>query len=488
MASTNGKPRMSSEDLALMAHLMRRAGFGEPRDGIEAYVAKGYEATVEELLHLGDHQAMPDDLIRRYHSDLSDMKGGGPPPANWLYRMVTTKAPLQEKIALFWHGIFATGFSKITNGKDLMDQIQMFRRYGLGSFQTLLLELSKDPSMIIWLDNHDNHNGAINENYGRELLELFSMGVGNYTEQDIKECARAFTGWTIGNTEYMVECARNNSTWPYGRIAMHSEYRPEDHDDGEKVFLDQRGRFNGEDVIDIICQQPATARFISRHMYSFFVADEPPVPQWPYVPPRDPEAIETLSQTYFESHYDVRSMLRVLFNSDFFRSEKSWYEKVKSPAELVVGVLRLSGGLEWPQYEIPSQSGRMAYMGQALTNPPSVEGWHQGVEWIDSGALVERVNFATEHLGDLTKLGVRAIIDRLEADYGGVLSPDRLVQGCLDLMGAISVSENTRSALVEHASRAGDLRLSEPGPGEEPGRRVAEMVQLVATTPEFQRA
>ena len=131
--------------------------------------------------------------------------------------------------------------------------------------------------------------------------------------------------------------ALRDSIWPYGRLSWHFEYRPEDHDDGEKEFLGHRGRFNGEDIVDIICQQPATARFISRHMYHFFVADEPPVPQWPYTPPRDPEAIETLSQAYFDSDYDIHSMLRALFNSEFFRSESSWYEKVKSPAELVAG-------------------------------------------------------------------------------------------------------------------------------------------------------
>ena len=191
--------------------------------------------------------------------------------------------------------------------------------------------------MIIWLDNQDNHKGAINENYGRELLELFSMGVGNYTEQDIKECARAFTGWTIANREYMELRSQRDSDWPYGRISWHFEFHPEDHDDGEKEFLGQRGNFNGEDIVDIICQQPATARFISRHLYSFFVADEPPVPEWPYTPPADEKAIDALSRAYFDSGYDVGAMLRVLFNSDFFKDAGARYRKVKSPVELVPG-------------------------------------------------------------------------------------------------------------------------------------------------------
>ena len=310
----------------------------------------------------------------------------------------------------------------------------------MGSFKTLLVELSKDPAMILWLDNHDNHTGAINENYGRELLELFSMGVGNYSEQDIKECARSFTGWTIGNTRYMETKSRRDSVWPYGRIAWHFEYRPEDHDDGEKEFLGQRGRFNGEDVIDIICQQPATARFISRHMYHFFVADEPPVPQWPYEPPRDPEAIEMLSRAYFDSNHDIRYMLRLLFTSGFFRSKESRYAKVKSPAELMAGVLRLTGEFEEPRFEMPARALQMGYMGQQLINPPSVEGWRQGTEWIDSGTLMERINFATEQLGARNNPGVKAMIDAITAEGPEVMSPERLVEVCLDQTGAISVS------------------------------------------------
>ena len=194
---------MASGDVELIAHLMRRGGFGASRRELAGYAAGGYEAAVEDLLDTDNADPMPDDVIRRYHPDQSAMMyPNGSAPA-WLYRMMSTKSPLEEKVALLWHGIFATGYPKITQGKVLSDQTRMFRHHGLSSFKKLLVELSKDPAMIVWLDNHENHDGAINENYGRELLELFSMGVGNYTEQDIKECARAFTGWTLGNTDYM---------------------------------------------------------------------------------------------------------------------------------------------------------------------------------------------------------------------------------------------------------------------------------------------
>ena len=167
---------MSNQDIALMAHLMRRAGFGASRSELEEYVAKGYEATVEELLNPGDPQNLPDDIIRRYHVDQSELRQLDGAGANWMYRMITTKCPLEEKGALFWHSLFATGYSKLNQARSLLNQIDMFRRHGLGRFDNILVELSKDPAMIIWLDNNDNHKGAINENFGRELLEAFLDG------------------------------------------------------------------------------------------------------------------------------------------------------------------------------------------------------------------------------------------------------------------------------------------------------------------------
>ena len=479
---------MATDDVRLMAHLLRRAGFGATRRELERYESQGYEAAVDELLAPAEPGRMGDDLVRRYHHEYSGLMGQTGPGATWLYRMISTDNPLQEKMALFWHGLFATGYPKITNGKVMLDQLRMFRRYGLGSFKTLLVELSKDPAMIIWLDNQDNHTGTINENYGRELLELFSLGVGNYTEDDVKECARAFTGWTIGNMEYMKLRAIRDSIWPYGRISWHFRYREEDHDDGEKTFLGETGRFNGEDIIEIICRQEATAKFLARHMYHYFVADEPPVPQWPYTPPRDPAAVDALAQAYFDSGYDIRAMLRVLFTSDFFRSQDTWYEKVKSPADLMAGVLRLTGEYRMPERDFVGESQRMTFMGQQLTNPPSVEGWHQGTEWVDTGTLVERINFATGHLGKIDAPGVRSMIRGVCSQAEGPISPEGLVDACLDQMGARTVSDDTRESLLAFASKRGDLEVAGREPDEEAQRRVAEMLQLVAATTEFQRA
>ncbi len=474
-------------DLQLIAHLTRRAGFGASREQLERYAEIGYDATVDELLNPASRDSMSDHLIRRYHHEQSGMMGQLSPGSYWIYKLATSTDPLQEKMALFWHGIFATGYPKITQGKVLSDQIRMFRRYGMGSFRKLLTELAKDPAMIVWLDNHDNHKGAINENFGRELLELFSMGVGNYSEDDIKEASRAFTGWTIGNAEYMSLRAERDSIWPYGRIAWHFRFDSDDHDAGEKEFLGHRGNLTGEEIVDIICKQEAAARFISRHMYHFFVADEPPVPQWPYVEPQDPEAIDILSKAYFEGDGDISHMLRVLFTSDFFKSQDSWYARVKSPAELVAGVLRLTEEFRRPKRQIVERQQQMTWMGQYLINPPSVEGWHEGLEWIDTGTFVERLNFASSQLGNTAHPGIRSLIERVATNGGSAVAPSTLVDRCLDEIGMLSISDETRAGLIAYASAGGDL-IANPELDAETEQRIAQLLQMIAATHEFQRA
>ena len=471
---------MVDQDVALIAHLMRRAGFGATQDEIEEYVAKGYDSVVEELLYPTDPQNMPDDIIKRYHVDQSEMRHAAHGVGYWMYRMITTRCPLEEKIALFWHSLFATSFSKLNHARAMINQIEMFRRHGLGRFPTLLVELSKDPAMTFWLDNQDNHKGTINENYGRELLELFSMGIGNYTEQDVKECARAFTGWTLENAEWMAYCANQDSIWPYARIDWHFEYRDHDHDDGEKTFLGETGRFNGEDVIDIIARQEATARFICTRLFQYFAADE--------VDEEGEQLVQTMMQSYLESGYEIRSVLRTLFSSDYFKSDRVHFARVKGPAELLVGAVRLAGSYRQPTLAIRQLALQVSFMGQGLLQPPTVEGWHEGSEWIDSGSLVERVNFAAKELGNIENPGVQGMIERLATQNGGVLPPRELVDRCLELLGPISVSDDTHASLVRYASKAGDVDLAQRQPGDEAEQQVGNLLRLIASTREFQLA
>ncbi len=465
----------SREEIALMGHLMRRAGFGTARGELQERVDKGYEATVEEFLHPEWFDPIDEDLLYRF---LPGYEGALGPPLNqadWVYRMVNTERPLEEKMALFWHQLFATGNSKVDNPPELTQQIAMFREFGLGKFRDLLVELARNPAMIFWLDNNGNHRGAINENWGRELLELFSMGVGNYSEDDIKEASRAFTGWTIGP-----KIPRN----PLGRFYWSFEYRPEDHDDGEKTFLGHTGNLDGQDVIDIVVKQPATARFLARHLYNFFVADEPQVPSWNITPPNDPDAIDQLIAAYDESDGDIRAMLRALFNSKFFKDAR--FSRVKSPAELVIGTARLAGNFEGPRPGFNSLAFECAYQGQELLNPPSVESWHTGTEWIDGGALVRRVNFAANLLGDVTLPGVQLIIGDLR--NMGPLDPGGFVNGCLDLVGPMEVSEATRAELLDMAREGGDLLWDTEANIRESEKRAGVMLALIAASRDYQFA
>ena len=465
---------MADQDIALMAHLMRRAGFGAPYAELEARVAKGYEATVEELLHPEAQPELDLDVMMRYKTEWVSKAGLEGQQEEWAFRMINTKRPLEEKIALFWHGILCTGHAKCENPKQQEFEIDMFRRDGLGSVHDLLLGLAEDPAMVFFLDNCMSHKDAINENWGRELLELFSMGVGmdnhpNYSEDDVKEAARAFTGWTVANAM---------PRYPYGRYSSQFIYDPRDHDNGEKTFLGETGNWNGEDIIRIIAKHPGTARFISRHLYNFFVADEPQVPAWQHTPPRDPELIKMLEDEYFKSNYNIRSMLRVLFNSDAFKNAR--FQKVKSPAETVAGTMRLVGDFTFPKPGLNALALTIRYMGQDLLNPPTVEGWHTGREWIDSGTLVERINFTADNVGNVNLPGVRAIIDRLRSE-GPTLSPERLVDGCLEQLGAYELAEETRHELVTLARSEGEIQTG----ADNFSTRVAQMLQSIVATTEY---
>ncbi len=467
---------MADKDIALMAHLMRRAGFGASRSELEERVARGYDATVEELLRPEEQDEVDMlDLIRYQPWTWKPGTIQGMGNASWTYRLVNTPAPLEEKIALFWHQVFATGVSKVDHWDEIMDMVDMFREKGLQSYRDLLREVAMNPAMIYWLDNNENHADAVNENWGRELLELFSMGVGNYTEDDVRECSRAFTGWTI---------TPKLPRFPMGRFDWYFEYRDEDHDHEEKFFLGHSGRFNGEDIIDIICRQPSTARFLARHMYNFFVADEAQVPAWSVTRPRDPEAVGVLEKALIDNDYEMRPVLRLLFKSDFFKEAR--FSRMKSPAEVVIGTLRLAGGSEFPAPGFGILSRQTGYMGQDLMNAPSVEGWHTGSEWINSGSLMRRTNFFADVMGDLERPGVQAIVSDLRAM--GDMSPGEFVDTCLAIMGPLEVDDRTRSELLSHAAEGGDLRWDSRGDIDTSTERVSEMLQLIVSVRDYQFA
>jgi hypothetical protein len=286
----------------------------------------------------------------------------------WAERMLITPRPLQEKLTLFWHNHFATSQEKVQRHQLMLGQIEMLRRRANGNFRELLIGIAQDPAMLIWLDNKDNVKGKPNENFAREVMELFSMGEGQgYTDKDIREMARAFTGWTM---------TKDDTVQDVGRFIDD----PAKHDDGVKCFLGASGNFNGSDAIDIILKQPAPPRFISKKLYRYFVRED--ISQ---------ELNEKLAQLLLDSNYELKPLLKTIFLSRDFYGEASHGAQIKSPAHLLVSTYRKLGLKSIPG--IPDFNDTMATLGQSLLQPPNVAGWAGGKAWINPATLLARGNF-----------------------------------------------------------------------------------------------
>ena len=464
----------NTEDIALISHLIRRGGFGAPRTEINEHAERGYDATVEWLLDPDSEPEVDTASLYRYHPDAERpfrLANG----MEWLYRMVTTQRPLEEKMALFWHQVFATGENKVESVYEIAQQIQMFREHGLGNYRELLLSLAQNPAVLYWLDNQENHKRAPNENWGRELMELFSMGIGNYTEKDVYEASRAFTGWAFDTKIHWLLWGPH--LWNY-------EFHAEDHDATDKTLFGHSGNLDGTDVIDLIVQQPSCHVFIARHLYNFFVADEPQVPAWPIEPPRDPEAIRDICGVFVNSDYNLKPVLRAIFTSDFFKEAS--FKRVRNPAEVFAGTLRVTGSFPEPHPGWENISLEPSYMGQQLYDPPSVEGWHTGHEWINSGAFVQRVNFMADQLGDASLPGVQDIIRRIASSNGKGMSPDQLVDGCLEQMGPLQVKDSTRRELIDFVQSETDQISWHNGDYEKGADVTCKVLALIAGTREYQ--
>ena len=371
--------------------------------------------------------------------------------------------------------MFATGNSKVDNYDQLLEQIDLFRKRGMGNYRDLLLTIAKNPTMIFWLDNNQNHGTAVNENWGRELLELFSLGAGNYTEVDVREASRAFTGWTFETKIPRL---------PYGRFPWKFEYRPEDHDDGVKTFLghtrqlQRRGHHRH--------RRAAAGLRASSSAGTCTTSSSPMSRRYP--PGRsNRRATRRRSRCWrrcsSDSKCEIKPVLRTLFNSDFFK--KARYQHLKSPAEVVVGTLRLVGGYELPKPGYGELSMQPSYMGQDLLNPPSVEGWHTGKEWINSGSLMSRINFVAEQVGNPDLPGVQAIIEPAEG-AGHAKTPEQLV----DQLPRPAGPGRGRRRHQEGADRPGEAvgrdPLGQRRACQLAAKRAAEMLQLIVATREYQ--
>ena len=277
----------------------------------------------------------------------------------WANRMLATPRPLEEKLTLFWHGHFATSENKVRDYRMMLRQNLMLRERASGQLRDLLVGILKDPAMLVFLDNGENVKEHPNENFGRELLELFTMGVGNYSERDVREAARAFTGWTNDVLEFKFDRTQ--------------------HDFGEKAFLGQKGTFDGEDIIDAILKQPVTAEFVAAKLYRFFARDE------------ISDAVrKDLGRSFRDSGYQMKPLLKRIFLARDFYSPKSYATQIKSPVHLVISTYKKMGLTEVPT--IPDFGRMTAGLGQSLFNPPNVAGWAGGRTWITPATLLQRGN------------------------------------------------------------------------------------------------
>jgi hypothetical protein len=370
-------------DLKWAAHLYRRAAFGGSPAEHKAALKAGHKKTIDLLMN-GELSAKNFlDFIKSGGRDVAKVKQPNPQeqmfaprePSElrewWLGVMLMYGHPLREKMTLFWHNHFATSIAKVQSWRLMVEQNIFLRENALAKFGPFLLEMSKDPAMLIWLDSNDNIKGHANENYGREIQELFALGLGNYTEKDVQEAARAFTGWHTDGEKF--------------------DFKANLHDDGEKTYLGVKGNLNGDDVVNIILKQPACARFLVTKLYRYFISELE-------VPPQ--KLIEPLAEQFRKSDYDIAAVVRTIISSNHFYSAYAFRRRIKSPVEFVLGAVKSTAETyEVSKYPLVKP---IDTMGQPLFAPPNVKGWRYGEAWLSTATVLARQNFgqalAIQHL------------------------------------------------------------------------------------------
>jgi uncharacterized protein (DUF1800 family) len=438
-------------DRRKVAHLYRRAAFGANWSELEGSVKLGPQACVDRLFE-GSQQASVSEsdfaaIARTAVAAGSDRNLQG----WWLFRMLAGRHPLAERLTLFWHDHFATSQDKVANLGLMHQQNELFRRFALGHFwdkQTggLLLAISRDPAMLVWLDSNSNRRASPNENYAREIMELFALGIGNYTETDIREAARAFTGWFVHKSEF--------------------RFVDSEHDTGDKAVLGRRGNWDGADVVRIIAEQPATADFLVLKLYRYLVNehDEP-----------DPGVLSHLAAGFREREYDTRWLVETILRSNLFYSSLAYRRKIASPVDFAIGTVRR---LEGSRVSPVALADVCSKLGQTLFHPPNVAGWEEGKAWINSSTLLGRSNFAQEIVaGRGGRFAGRTDPAALAVKYGRT-SDREIVEFFLELLVDGNVPEETRAHLAKS--------IAVPhGSGTANRDRVRTVVQLILSLPEY---
>jgi uncharacterized protein (DUF1800 family) len=350
------------------AHLYRRATFGPSRADLLEAERLGPQGTLDLLLR-GRPQA---EEVRATLTDVGRVAAARDSTGEqlrgwWLYGMLHGRHPLREKLTLFWHNHFATSIAKVRSPALMFRQNCLLREHALGRFGPFLQAVSRDPAMLVWLDSNRNVKGKPNENYARELMELFALGVGHYTERDVREAARAFTGWHTDTARFTFDAGS--------------------HDGGTKTVLGQTGSWDGSDVVRIVLEQAAAARFLVRKLYRFLIGETANPPD---------ALLEPLGASFRKSDYDIAGLVRTMLASRHFYSDHAFRQQVKSPVEYVLGAVRAVYPGKADDQPLPHQAlvRWLGAMGQVLFAPPNVKGWPGGPSWLNTTTVLERDNFA----------------------------------------------------------------------------------------------
>lgn len=428
------------DEAGRVSHLLWRAGFGAPPAELARFREMGLQAAIDRLVDFDDIDDSA--LEERLAPQEPELEKNLNRLQRWsLQRMAYTARPLQEKMTLFWHGILTSSFRISGKGPYMVVQDRLFRERGMGRYDELLKAVSRDPAMMTYLDSRSNKKAAPNENYSRELMELFTLGIGHYTEDDVRESARAFTGWQLSRKRgfYINE---------------------KQHDNGRKTFLGRTGRFDGDDVVDIIMEQPAAAGYICTRLWTFFAYQDP-----------EPEVIERLAGVFMANGTAMRPVVRAMFESDEFYGARARAALVKSPVELAVGAVRALGiETDFGPLDKPIEQ-----MGQTLFEPPNVAGWPGGAAWINSSALLQRVNMAN--------MLAEGNSGRLRFTPGDLVDGQRLstsgevVDFFDDLLLGGRLQDADRRVLTAFMDGMGNVPLD---------RKIRNVVYLMLASPDFQ--
>lgn len=378
-----------------IAHLLRRFGLGASEAEMDYYGQGGLHGAIDKLLNYENTPSGVDFSVEKFSNAQNQKLNMVGVQAWWVAKILGTRRPLEEKMTIFWHDHFATSAAKVVAPLLMEEQNEVLRQNATGKFHDLLLAVSKDPAMLLWLDNQYNVKGKPNENFAREVMELFTLGIGNYSEKDIQESARAFTGWTFRRMKLTDAVKAKGASAEF-------LFRPALHDSGDKTFLGKTGPFNGDEIIAMLCEHPQTARFVTKKIWEWFV----------YLKPED-SVVNKFATAFKNSGLDVKVLLRNIMESDEFYSDRAAYKTYKDPVNFAIPTLRQLGVGEQvaslitgvdsvtglPRLAVGAAQQALKQMGMTLLFPPDVAGWDFGPAWITSATMVERIQWGERLFG-----------------------------------------------------------------------------------------